>query len=173
MDLYFQNISLLENTLLPYFCDDIILKCINKVFSGLNYEKYNTHLQFHGSLETYYIETKTIEERNTYRNGELELYERWHDNGPFHIKCNYKNNKMNGLYIEWHSNSKLYRKTNYKNGERDGLCERWTSNGLLVQRNNYKNGELDNSYINKYYNINLERSHNCYKDSLGRIMIDL
>jgi hypothetical protein len=67
MDKYFGSIQLLQNTLLPYFCDGEPLKSINKKFYKLNYEKYNTHLQPHGVIESYDKETKTIESRITCR----------------------------------------------------------------------------------------------------------
>jgi hypothetical protein len=38
---YFENIPLLQNTLVPYFCEPEPLKSINKVFFKLNYEKYS------------------------------------------------------------------------------------------------------------------------------------
>jgi hypothetical protein len=38
---YFQNLPLLENTLLSYFEEDKPLKNINKQFTKLNYEKYS------------------------------------------------------------------------------------------------------------------------------------
>ena len=41
--MYFENIQLLQNTLLKYFSDEYPLKLLNKKFSTLNYEKYNTH----------------------------------------------------------------------------------------------------------------------------------
>lgn len=63
MEIYFQNTELLQNTLLPYFCVEEPLKSINKLFSELNYEKYNTHLQPHGIIKTYYMQTMTIKER--------------------------------------------------------------------------------------------------------------
>ena len=69
--MYFNNTQLLQSTLLPYFDSPYPLIILNKQFSKLNYEKYNTPLQPHGILETYYIETKTIYTSKTYRNSVL------------------------------------------------------------------------------------------------------
>jgi len=38
---YFENLPLLQSTLLAYFCDEESLKLVNKVFYKLNYEKYS------------------------------------------------------------------------------------------------------------------------------------
>ncbi len=38
---YFNNTILLQNTLLPYFCNEYPLIFINKQFQKLNYEKYS------------------------------------------------------------------------------------------------------------------------------------
>ncbi len=69
--MYFENIQLLQNTLLKYFSDEYPFKLLNKKFSTLNYEKYNTHYQLHGIIETYYIDTKTLQKRVTYKNGKF------------------------------------------------------------------------------------------------------
>ena len=85
MNKYFENVILLQNTLLPYFCDEILLKTVNKVFSKLNYEKFLTHLQPHGIMESYYPETKIIDKRITYKNGFQDgLSEKYHINGKLH-----------------------------------------------------------------------------------------
>ncbi len=69
MNQYFQNIQLLENTLLSYFQDPYPLIFINKQFSKLHYEKYNTHLQPHGIYELYFSKIKTIMKRCNFKNG--------------------------------------------------------------------------------------------------------
>jgi hypothetical protein len=74
MDKYFNDIPLLQNTLLPYFCDQYPLVCINKKFKTLNYAKYNTLLQPHGIVEIYYNGTKIIEEKITYKNGKKRWF---------------------------------------------------------------------------------------------------
>ena len=56
MHAYFNIIVLLQNTLLPYFCDEIPLISINKKFYNLNYEKYNIRLQPHGIVENVLFE---------------------------------------------------------------------------------------------------------------------
>lgn len=91
---YFENIPLLQNTLLTYFNTEEDLKILNKQFKNLDYEKYNTHIQPHGILEIYYIKTKTIEERITYKNGKLDgLYEIFYENGELYEKSNWKMEK--------------------------------------------------------------------------------
>lgn len=91
---YLKNTHLLQNTLLPYFCDEYPLVSLNKLFSNLNYERYNTHTQPHGIIETYNLKTKNIEKRENYRNGKLHgLYEEWYD-GQLWERKNYKNGKL-------------------------------------------------------------------------------
>jgi len=75
MEKYFKNSQLLQNTLLPYFCDEIPLKSTNKLFYRLNYEKYNTYIQPHGIIETYDIKTKMIRDQRTYKNGKLHGFQ--------------------------------------------------------------------------------------------------
>lgn len=153
---YFGNIIFLENTLLPYFCDEYPLISLNKQFSKLNHEKYNTHFQPHGILETYYLDTKTIEERRTYKNGELHgISECWYDtrsderkinNDKLWCKSNYKNGKQNGLDELWYRNGNIWKKQYYKNGKLDGLSKSWHENGQLRDNKNYKDGNINGLY---------------------------
>jgi len=150
-NLYFENMSLLQNTLLTYFNTSEPLKNINKQFHQLEYEKYNTHMQPHGIVETYYPETKTIQKRETYKNGILNgLYESWYDNGELELEANYKNGELNGLYELWWSNGQLYRNYNYKNGGLNGIQIEYYPNGKLELEANYKNGEADGLYQEWY-----------------------
>jgi antitoxin component YwqK of YwqJK toxin-antitoxin module len=173
---YFENIQLLENTLLPYFSTEEDLKFINKRFYVLNYKKYNTYIQPHGFVETYYKDTKTIKTRLTYKNGELNgLWEVWWE--PTDIKLSiqlfqrisFKNGKEDGLLEQWdsdgkfvvvnnykngnlrlselyHRNGKLWVKSNYGDDEKDGLHQQWHENGQLHIKVNYKNGKEDGLY---------------------------
>jgi len=147
MDKYFGNSILLQNTLLPYFCDGTFLKPVNKLLNRLDYEKYNTHLQPHGLFETYYKNTKLIKEQKIYVNGKLSgLFEEWYQNGILKYRINYKNGERNGLSEEWYDDGKLMYKINFKDGNRDGLCEQWYDNGRLWLRKNYKSGVLNGLY---------------------------
>jgi len=130
---YFENSILLENALLPYFCEEEPLKSVNKKFNKLNYEKYLTYIQPHGILEIYHIITKIIQDRKNYKNGKLNgLFEEWYiDNkleakteykhGLSEIRKIYKNGELHGLYEEWSTEGKLIRRYDYKNGKRDGI----------------------------------------------------
>jgi len=151
---YFENIPLLQNTLLPYFCEPEPLKSVNKVFFKLNYEKYNTHIQPHGIKITYYPDTKILDIRTTYKNGKIDgLCESWHLSGELFNRCNHKNGKKNGLYEKYYKNGKLAKRFNFKNGELDGLYEEWYHDGRLRDKANYKNGKLD-GVREKYYDYN-------------------
>jgi len=145
MDKYFNNSELLQNTLLHYFCDEILLKPINKKFSELNYEKYNTHIQPHGIFETYYENAK-IKVRKTFKNGKKNgLCEEWYDSGELWVKCWYKNNKLHGLYKKWHDSGQLWVKCNYKNGNLNGSCEQFYEDGKLKNKTIYINNVEDNN----------------------------
>jgi len=60
--MYFENIPLLQNTLLLYFDTENPLNLINKQFRKLNYEKYLTHRQPHGIFKSYYNNGKIKEQ---------------------------------------------------------------------------------------------------------------
>jgi len=138
---YFNNITLLENTLLLYFCEAKPLKLINKKFSSLNYEKYNTHLQPHGLIETYNKDTKIIVKKEHYKNGRREgLFEKWYSDDKLSERSNWKDGQMDGLYEEWYSSGILRYRINYK---KDGSYENWHSDGKLFERKNYINEKLD------------------------------
>ena len=126
LEKYFNNTQLLQNTLLPYFNSPYPLVSLNKKFSKLNYEKYNTHIQPHGTLETYDFVTKTILEKINYKNGIIDgLYEQYHNNGLLFSKINYVNGKTNGVGELWYENGRLYKKFYSKDDKPDGLYEIW------------------------------------------------
>jgi antitoxin component YwqK of YwqJK toxin-antitoxin module len=117
---YFRNKELLQNTLLPYFCEAEPLKFINKQFYNLNYEKYLKYIQPHGLLETYNLHTKLISDRETYRNGKRDgLLEKWHINGQLDVRCWYKNGKLEGLYEKFSQEGKLSEKCWYKDNKKE------------------------------------------------------
>jgi antitoxin component YwqK of YwqJK toxin-antitoxin module len=148
---YFNNRVLLENTLLPYFCNTESLNLINRLFSKLNYEKYLTYLQPHGIVETYCPNTKFIIQRVNYINGEMDgLSEEWFDNDKLSIKCNYKNGKLDGLFEEWYENGQLWIRQSFKNNNLEGLSEVWYDNGQLDYKANYKNGNYDGLFEEWY-----------------------
>jgi antitoxin component YwqK of YwqJK toxin-antitoxin module len=153
---YFQNKDLLQNTLLNYFSTDEDLKNVSKQFQNLNYEKYNTHIQPHGIVETYFPNSDIHETYMTYVNGKLNgLYQSWYINGQLWEEVNYRNGKYNGLYEEWFDNGNLFIQSHYKNGERDGLYEEWNYDGDLVKKADYVDGKLNGSYEEWWNNGNL------------------
>jgi len=138
---YFENIPLLQNTLLSYFCEPESLKYINKQFFELNYEKYNTHIKPHSIIVTYYPDTKIIKERKTYKNGvQHGLYEEYYENGGLSKKCIFRDGKLNGLSEEWYSDGRPYSEANYKNGNLHGLQKKYNGFGACFI-SNYKNGK--------------------------------
>jgi len=152
---YFKNKDLIQNTLLPYFCEENPLKLINKLFYSLNYEKYNTHIQPHGPKIIYYPDTKTIEEKTTYKNGIPDgISETYYRNLQLCSRCNYKNGKLNGLHESYYHNNQLATRLNYKNGKLDGLYEVYDENGKLQIKRDYKNGLRDGLF--KEYNYKLK-----------------
>jgi antitoxin component YwqK of YwqJK toxin-antitoxin module len=182
--MYFDNTILLENTLLPYFDEAEPLKYINKKFYRLDYEKYLTHIQLHGILETYYLKTKTIMEREIYKNGKLNgIYKSWYethsdtivgDNSQLYERCNYKNGKLDGLYENWFQNGQLLEQGYYKNGKLDGSCEVWHNNGRLYIRKNYKDNELHGLYEQWYQDGKLAENDNFkygYKSDICYMLI--
>jgi hypothetical protein len=121
MDKYFKNSELLQNTLLSYFYDEEPLKSVNKLFSNLNYEKYNTHIKPHGIVEIYYGKG-TLYQKCNYTNGNLHgLYEEWNYDGQLRFRIHYKNEKLDGLYEEYLDNGQIYKRDNYAHGELNGL----------------------------------------------------
>ncbi len=168
--MYFGNTILLQNTLLPYFCNEYPLISLNKKFSTLNYKKYNTHLQPHGILETYNSKTKLIGIREIYRNGKFTtwngLFEDWYENDKLHYRCNYKNNKRNGLYELWYKSGKIDTRTNYKDNLLNGSYKEWSGiNSILTRKCSYKYGNLEGLSEYWYRNGNIYLRVN-YKDGL-------
>jgi len=161
MDKYFNSINLLENTLLSYFCDEEPLKLINKLFSKLNYEKYNTHIRPHGIVITYYSDIKTMETKITYKNGKKDgLYEKWNKYEQLCIRQNYKNGKLDGLDEEWDKYNLLYIRQNHKNGKLDGLYEEWWSEDMLAVKCFYCNGKKEGLY--ESWNYDGTQNIKCY-----------
>jgi antitoxin component YwqK of YwqJK toxin-antitoxin module len=161
---YFQNIPLLQNTLLTYFSTEQELKNINKQFQNLEYEKYLTPIEPHGIETTYYPDSKMIEEKTTYINGiKNGLYEKYYPNGQLYIKANYKNRRLDGLYQKFYQNGKLEFEKNYVDGKFDGPYIQWHDNGNLIAQYTYKNNEYDGSYDVWYGNGQLWKHAN-YKN---------
>jgi len=149
---YFQNNDLLQNTLLPYFCNEVPLKLINKQFSQLNYEKYMSR----NVIETFECSGKS---RINYKNGRYDgLYEYWYKNGQSKLRINYKNGRHHGLYEEWYDNGQLWIRKNYKDGWFDGLYERWYYTGELLETCNFVDDKLKGLYVMYYKNGEIEYS---------------
>ncbi len=164
--MYFNNTQLLQNTLLPYFCNEYPLISINKQFSKLNYEKYNTHLQPHDIIETYYPKTQRIKKRETYKNGKCHgLQEIWYDirsdeiegSSNIHRTRHYcRNGLYHGLYEEWYASGQLKEKSWHKDGGDDGLYESWYENGKLAETYTCKHDGLDGVYKSWWSNGNIK-----------------
>jgi antitoxin component YwqK of YwqJK toxin-antitoxin module len=148
MDKYFKNKELIQNTLLPYFCDETTLRGVNKLFSKLDYEKYNTHIQPHGIIETYYKNTKLLKLRETYKNGKKNgLWESFCENGQLHTKRNFINGIKYGLSEEWYENGQLNSRCIYKNGNFHGYFETWHYDGKSNYTCSFDNGKYNGDYV--------------------------
>jgi len=157
---YFENLPLLQNTLLPYFSEEEPLKNLNKQFQNLNYEKYNTPQ----IIETYHPESEILWYRETLKNGKQNgLFEQWYKNGVPKYKYNIKNDEYDGLYEQWYEDGLLHLRDNYIDGKKDGIWEEYYPNGKLYEKSNYKDGELNGLYENYYPNGKLRRRFN-YKN---------
>ncbi len=174
MDKYFNDIFLLQNTLLPYFYDQYPLISLNRKFYKLDYEKYNTHLQPHGTVTIYYpmiIATHTeqkgkiIDEMKNYKNGLLDgLYEKYYRDATLCKKYSYKNGLLDGLYQHWDTNNELHLECTYKNELLDGLYQQYKYNKLSIKRN-YKNG-FKNGLSEQWYPDGRLWKKNNYKNDL-------
>ncbi len=163
MNIYFNNVDLLQNTLLSYFYEEYQLISLNKKFSELNYEKYNTHIQPHGILESYNLNTKLLYDKANYKNSMKNgLYEMWYSNGNLAVRYNYKNGKLHGLSESNSFDGNPDQRYNYKNGKLDGVYEIWNENGILRGKFMYKNGKL-NGLSEKWHNNGLLKSRINYK----------
>jgi len=161
---YFDDLPLLQNTLLPFFYDSEPLKYVNKIFYNLNYDKYNAYP--HGIVETYYKDTKMIKERIAYKNGILNgLSEEYYSNGKLYKRKNYKNGIIDGLFEMWYENGKLSLLSSYKNLGYDGLCDKYYENGQLHSRKNYIDNKLNGLY--EVWNVNsLPEEKKYYKNNI-------
>jgi len=148
MDKYFGNIDLLQNTLLPYFCNDESLKLINKLFSKLNYKKFSTYLQPHGIFEFYHYKTKRLIGKETYKNGELDgLSQCWYDNGQLCQQKYYKNGLENGLSQIWYNNGQLWSEYHTENNIISSVWIVWYCNGQLMKKINNIGRNIENFYL--------------------------
>jgi antitoxin component YwqK of YwqJK toxin-antitoxin module len=153
------------------FCDENHLKLVNKFFYKLDYEKYNTHIKPHGIFETYYPDSKIVEKRDFWKNGEKYISEIWYDtrkygNNPILFKrCNYKNGKLNGLYEQWYLNGHILKKCNYKNNKLHGLYEQWYQCGQLAEKYWYKKNCKHGLYEQWYQSGQLWKRFN-YKNDM-------
>jgi len=165
MEKYFKNSSLLENTLLPYFCNEHSLKSINKKFLSLNYDKYNTHYQPHGAIEIYDSKYNIIKAIKYYKNGNLVRSKEFENNYLFKIR-NYKNEKLHGKIVTWYESSfNLHNIVNYKNSIPNGIFEYYYENGNLKEKGYNKNGEEDGLYRTYHSNSKI-REKSYYKNGL-------
>ncbi len=166
MNIYFSNKELLENTLLKYFYNELPLKLLNKKFSTLNYENFNTHLQPHGVSITLDPIIKIARDKKTYKNGILNgLSEKWNSNNVLIEKSWYKNGELNGLYESYHINGELWERKNYKDGKLHGLSERWYDNNQLWENIIYIEGQEDGLYQRWYKDGELSSKVNFNKIS--------
>ncbi len=171
MEKYFENIQLLENTLLPYFCEEYPLKLINKKFNILNHEKYNTYIQPHGIHETYRVKNKIPYHTKTYRNGELDgLYKEYSIDGKLKIRSSYKNGMLNGLYESWFENGQLRERCNYVNDGINGIYERYWMNGNLKIKYECEYG-IRNGVYQEYHYRGILKKEICYTINNDRCII--
>lgn len=110
-------------------------------------------------VKTYHDEEKTklnehcfIDERGMLQGS----YKRYYENGQLHVKCTYRNDRIEGLYEEYYDNKQLFVKYTYRDGEMNGPCEYYHKNGQLEVKCTYKNGEMNGPYEAHYEDGNLK-----------------
>ena len=90
----------------------------------------------------------------------------WHENGQFHISCNYHNNKLDGEYFEYYNNGKPKIQKHYNNGLLDKEEKSWSSAGSLAKIVEYKSGIKHGRFMTYYDNGQLIRKDIYRNDKL-------
>lgn len=137
-------------------------------------EKYQDDL-LNGVKCVYYPETVIIKTRSNYKDGKLEKETiRYHKNGnklelttykdgkkeglhidyKNNIKCNYKDNVLEGKFEKYLDN-KLYISCNYNNNKLEGLFKKYDINGNVCMEVNYEGGKMNGKYYEYFPNGNI------------------
>lgn len=113
-----------------------------------------------GPYEKYFWDG-VLEEKGVVVNGEVNVHEKYYDEGQINIETKYlednstetsyfyKNGKLmyflkngvQGKFIEYFPNGQIKERSFSVNGIYDGLFERYFSNGILRERVNYVSGK--------------------------------
>jgi len=109
-----------------------------------------------GVVKDFYQNGQLAIEKNNYKNGELDGYEKlWRKDGELSYEKYWKNGKAHGIERDWGRNGKLNSERFYKDGMRVGEWKRWHFNGKLKYEGIW---EDDKEVSKKYWDENGKRT---------------
>ncbi len=102
-------------------------------------EKHCQHIQPHGKVETYYINTRKKQYEWNYEEGKKKGTQReWYENGKLSSVSNYYIGKiplykglLTGIQKEWYENGQILKWEKYYNGNMYGKRKFWFDNGQV------------------------------------------
>lgn len=96
----------------------------------------------------------------------IEIKEKYYENGQLECRYEVKNGERHGLYEGWYENGQIMSRGAYKNGESHGLITCWDDNGTISITQPYKNGKMNGVGRTFHENGNLWMLHVCKDDEL-------
>lgn len=68
------------------------------------------------------------------------------------MKCNYHDNKIDGLCIKYHWNGQIAEELHYEDGSKEGSWKQYFNDGTLCLKAYYDNGKLDGEFLSWHPN---------------------
>lgn len=91
-------------------------------------------------VEKWYNDGQLME-RRCYKDGRRNgLHEGWWPDGSKKFEYHYHNDAYNGEVVEWYEDGQMYRRMNYKDGHEDGRQQMWKPDGRIMANYEMKNG---------------------------------
>ncbi|RXJ83198.1 toxin-antitoxin system YwqK family antitoxin, partial [Arcobacter sp. CECT 8985] len=143
--------TVIQELKIPIYSDDIYISTKRKLKNG----------QIEGIQTIKNVMDKSITKLNFIKGKKQGSMIKIFNDGE-KIKCNYKNDKREGLCSYFYKNGELKRETNYVNDKKDGTLKQF-SKGKITSITNYRNGKKYGKFIEYYENTNIIKIAKNYK----------
>ena len=104
--------------------------------------------------------------RNLFLKRNIEIKEKYYENGQIECRYEVKNGERHGLYEGWYDNGQIMTRGYEKNGKLHGLHTSWDANGVISITQPFKNGKMHGVGRTFHENGNLWMVHECKDDEL-------
>ncbi len=91
-------------------------------------------------VEKWYDDGQMMERRCYVEGRRNGLHEGWWPNGVKRFEYQYKDDVYEGEVVEWYENGQMYRRMQYKDGHEHGMQQMWKADGRLLANYEMKNG---------------------------------